>query len=179
MEKPVEKQVPIADNFKIISSPLKEVSSADIGDFSVHADKSSLSSDVGGIIAFTGTGTKRIESVLIGEKNIPGKLFADGSYVIAIERNTFQSGEYFLAYVLDDGTLVTKDEKITFYSEGSSVGIVDVTPSSVPSSRDSYIVLQGFGFSKLLSLQLGNGVIFKEASFTLVDDRVVFVRIPK
>lgn len=58
------------------------------------------------------------------------------------------------------------------------MGVSYVTPASVPNSRESYVTLQGRGFSKVVSIQLSNSLVIKNASFRAVDDAVAIVKIP-
>lgn len=69
-------------------------------------------------------------------------------------------------------------DKLTFVTDQQSVGVSYVTPSSVPTSRDSFVTLQGKGFSKVVSVQLSNSLVIKNASIRAVDDTVAIVRIP-
>lgn len=77
-----------------------------------------------------------------------------------------------------DGRLLPLKDKITFLSDGQSVGVSDVTPASVPGTRDSFVTLQGRGFSRVVSIQLSNSLVIKNASFRAVDDTVAIVRVP-
>lgn len=95
-----------------------------------------------------------------------------------MDRATFADGDYFVAVHAKDGRLLPLKEKLTFSSDGQSVGVSDVTPSSVPNVRDAYVTLQGRGFSKVVSVQLSNSLVIKNASVKALDDTVAIVRIP-
>lgn len=95
-----------------------------------------------------------------------------------MDRASFAAGEYFVAVLGKDGKLVPTKETVVFESDGQSVGISSVIPSSVPGSRDSYVTLQGRGFSKIVSIQLSNSLVIHNASFRLVNDSVAIVKIP-
>lgn len=95
-----------------------------------------------------------------------------------VDRGTFAEGDYFIAAYSKEGKLVPVQGKLSFRSDGQSVGVSYVTPASVPNSRESYVTLQGRGFSKVVSIQLSNSLVIKNASFRAVDDAVAIVKIP-
>jgi hypothetical protein len=101
------------------------------------------------------------------------------NYVFIVGADGLPAGERFVALSLPGGRLQPLQDRISFSGGGDSVGVSAVTPASVSSSKDAFVVLQGRGFSKALSLQLANGVIIRNASFTSLTDRVMMVRIPK
>lgn len=79
---------------------------------------------------------------------------------------------------MKDGSLVAIESKVSFEGGNSTIGVSAVTPGSISGTKDAYVTLQGYGFSKIISLQLQNGIVIKNASFTIVNDSVMFVRIP-
>ncbi len=95
-----------------------------------------------------------------------------------VDRASFAAGEYFAAVLTKEGKLVPLKEGIVFESDGQLVGISAITPSSVPNSRESYVTLQGRGFSKIVSVQLSNSLVIHNASFRLINDSVAIVKIP-
>lgn len=98
--------------------------------------------------------------------------------MFVVDRGSFVDGDYFVAAYAKDGKLVPVKGKLSFRSDQQSVGVSFVTPSSVPNSRDAYVTLQGRGFSKVVSIQLSNSLVIKNASFRSVDDTVAIVKIP-
>ena len=90
----------------------------------------------------------------------------------------FADGDYFVAAYSKEGKLSPLKDKLTFVTDQQSIGVSFVTPSSVPSSRDSYVTLQGKGFSRIVSVQLSNSLVIKNAFVRTVDDTVAIVRIP-
>ena len=121
--------------------------------FSVSPEKTDYPSEIGNVVIFSGNGVSRINSVMIGGQAFRGSFLSDGRYAVTVERRALV-GDFFVAFLLTDGKLVSMDGKLSFSGTSDPIGVAAVTPATVPSSRDSFIVLQGFGFSKLLSIQL-------------------------
>ena len=80
---------------------------------------------------------------------------------------------------MKNGKLVTTDEKVSFVYHSSPINIGAVTPSEIKSDVDRYVVVQGNGFEKIISIQLSNNLIFKNTLFNVVNDNVVSIKIPK
>jgi hypothetical protein len=80
---------------------------------------------------------------------------------------------------LKNGKLVSTDEKISFVYDSSPINIGAITPTEIRSDADRYVVVQGNGFEKIISIQLSNNLIFKNTLFTVVNDNVVSIKIPK
>ncbi len=80
---------------------------------------------------------------------------------------------------LDDGTLIGLDGQASFTGELKAVSIVAIVPNRVSSEHETFVVLQGHGFQKMVSIQLSNSFIFKNPSFSITSDEVAIVKIPK
>ncbi|MFZ4461530.1 MAG: hypothetical protein ACOYN2_03155 [Patescibacteria group bacterium] len=122
--------------------------------------------------------TKKVRYLNIGGKSFPA-LNASGSVYAVVERGEFEKGEYFVGAFLDDGKLVGLDGKVSFTGERKAVNIVAIVPNRVSSEKETYVVLQGNGLSKIVSFQLSNSFIFKNPSFSITSDGVAVVKIPK
>lgn len=136
-----------------------------------------FSSDTNNAVRIVGAPKGFISSVVIGASTFRGADLRDG-YVFVTDRGTFADGDYFVAVYAKDGRLLPLKDKVSFITDGQSVGVSGVTPASVPATRDSFVTLQGRGFSRVVSIQLSNSLVIKNASFRAVDDTVAIVRVP-
>ncbi len=136
----------------------------------------SYSLDVSNVVRVSNP-PKGILSVVLGDRRFDGRYEA-GAYVFVVPERAFSAGEKFLAFSMSDGKLLPSDIHLSFDGGEANLGVAAVTPSAVPSDRESYVTLQGHGFSKALSLQLQNGVVIRGASFEIVNDSVMIVKIP-
>lgn len=102
----------------------------------------------------------------------------NGKVYLAIEKNTFSSGEYFIIIQLQNGEIVSLDKKFYFEYWASQVNIANITPNNIKNTQDTFLVLQGNGFSKVISIQLSNNIILKNTSFDIINDSVMSVKIP-
>ncbi|MFA6090555.1 MAG: hypothetical protein WC774_02160 [Candidatus Gracilibacteria bacterium] len=80
---------------------------------------------------------------------------------------------------LTTGKIITMNEKIHFQYADSKINIANITPYTIENSTDHMLVIQGNGFDKILSIQMNNNLILKNAEFTIINNRVAGVRIPK
>ena len=119
-----------------------------------------------------------IEFVNIGEKRIQG-VHASGAVLVQIDRDTFTSGEYFVFFTLKSGKILTSDIRLAFEHSSALINIANITPKSLGNDSDKYVVIQGNGFKKIVSIQLSNNLILKNAEFQIINNQVAGVRIPK
>lgn len=98
---------------------------------------------------------------------------------VSLDHDLFSSGEYFVFYELTNGKLVTSDAKITFEHSDATINIAGLTPNTIRNDIDRFITLQGNGFNKIISIQLNNNLILKNAEFTIINEHVAGVKIPK
>ena len=115
--------------------------------------------------------------------NIGGQSFRptlrDGVLYVSVPRDSFAGGEYFVFFQLKGGNIVPDDTKVTFAYATGSINIAHITPSTISSTSDQFIVAQGNGFGRIVSIQLNNSLILQNAQFQIINDRVLAVRIPK
>lgn len=137
-----------------------------------------LSSNIDNLIPISGEHLDTIDRVVVGEKSFQGSMKWDVYYFI-LPRNTFGSWDYFVGLYLKNGELIASGKKLSFTYDSSPINIAAITPSTIKNDKDGYVVVQGNGFSKMVSLQLSNNLIFKSAQFTVVNDQVVSIKIPK
>lgn len=146
---------------------------------SIRVNSGILSSNINQLLEISASSNlDTIDRVIIGEKTfvwvVQGKV-----YYVTIPKNTFWNWDFFLGLYLKNGKLVSTDEKISFVYNSSPINIGAITPTEIKSDADRYVVVQGNGFEKIISIQLSNNLIFKNTLFTVVNDNVVSVKIPK
>lgn len=137
-----------------------------------------LSSNIDNLVPLSGQNLESIDRVLVGEKSFVGSV-KDGQYYFIIPKNTFGNGEFFIGLYLRNGQLVTTPDRLTFTYNPNPINIAAITPSQIKNDQDRYVVVQGNGFGKMISIQLSNNLIFKNALFTVINDNVVSIKIPK
>ena len=144
-------------------------------DFSLQSSHFSVNDNA--LIKITGASLLFAKTLIVGEQRFPIVISGKTGYSI-IPRHSFNASEQFASILLSNGKMFAFSEGIEFYGNSAEVFVKRVTPTSVKSGETSYIVLQGYGFSKTVSLQLGNGFVFKTANFQIIDDSVMSVEIP-
>lgn len=106
-------------------------------------------------------------------------MYSSGILFVRLDRDTFTSGEYFVFFTLKNGKILTSEYRLSFEHSNSAINIANITPGAVPNDEDRFIVIQGNGFNKIVSIQLSNNLILKNAEFDIINDRVAGVKIPK
>jgi len=137
-----------------------------------------LSSNIDHLVPLSGKNLESIDRVVVGEKTFSG-LVKDGKYYFIIPKDTFGNGEFFIGLYLRNGQLVPTQDRLAFTYNGNPINIAAITPNQLRNEEDHYVVVQGNGFSKMISIQLSNNLIFKNALFTVINDNVVSIKIPK
>lgn len=169
-EKKQEKTEEIPDAKKLTSDRIPH---------SITINKGVLSSNINQLLEISGSNDlDTIDRVIIGEKTFVW-LALGNTYYVTIPKNTFWNWDFFLGLYLKNGKLITTDEKVSFVYHSSPINIGAVTPSEIKSDVDRYVVVQGNGFEKIISIQLSNNLIFKNTLFNVVNDNVVSIKIPK
>lgn len=135
-------------------------------------------SNIGNLIPITGSGLETIEFVNIGGIGFRPVL-GSGTLFVQVDRDTFASGEYFTFLQLKNGKILTQNEKITFEHSNARINIANITPKSIRNDQERFVVIQGNGFDKIVSIQLSNNLILKNAEFNIINSHVAGVRIPK
>ena len=105
--------------------------------------------------------------------------FKDENAYFLINKNTFDSGNYFVFIQPLQGNIIPLNTQIKFNFTASDINIANITPQVVNNTKDSYIVLQWNWFSDIISLQLNNNVILEKADFDIINDKVLSVKIEK
>jgi hypothetical protein len=105
--------------------------------------------------------------------------FKDETAYFLINKNTFDSGNYFVFIQPIEWKIVPLNTQIQFSFISSDINIANITPQTVNNTKDSYIVLQWNGFNDIISLQLNNNIILKNTSFEVINDKVLSVKISK
>lgn len=129
-------------------------------------------------MTLAGKNLDAIDRVVVGEVSFQGS-FQSGKFFYIIPKNTFGNGEYFVGLYLKNGQLVPTNIKLSFTYNSHPINIAAITPNIIKNDQDRFVVVQGNGFKKMISIQLSNNLIFKNALFTIVNDQVVSIKIPK
>lgn len=144
----------------------------------VFFKKTSFDGGFNNLIPLSGSGLENIAFIIIGEKSFLPIKTAD-AYYLSVEKNTFSSGEFFVLFQDKKKNITPLNQKFTFFNNNKAVSISGIVPNILPQNQKQQVVLQGKGFSKLVSLQLSNSVILKNTSFQIISDGVVIVDIPE
>lgn len=137
-----------------------------------------LSSNIDQLLVLTGKNLESIDRIIVGETSFEGKIQENKFYYL-VPKNTFGNGEYFVGLYLKNGQLIPTNTKLSFTYNSNPINIAAITPKILKNNEDSYVVVQGNGFKKMISIQLSNNLIFKNALFTIINDQVVSIKIPK
>lgn len=135
-------------------------------------------SNIGNLIPITGSALETIEFINIGGIGFRPVL-GSGTLFVQVDRDTFASGEYFVFLQLKNGKILTRNEKIIFEHSNARINIANITPKSIQNDQERFVVIQGNGFDKIVSIQLSNNLILKNAEFNIINAHVAGVRIPK
>lgn len=141
-------------------------------------ERTRYNSNINNLVTIRGKDLGSIEFVNIGEKRIR-PVSSSGVLFVQIDRDTFASGEYFVFFTLRSGKIVTSDQRISFEHSDSPINIAGITPNTITNIQDTFVVIQGNGFDKIVSIQLSNNLILKNAEFRIVNAHVAGVKIPK
>lgn len=105
--------------------------------------------------------------------------FKDETAYFLINKNTFDSWNYFVFIQPLQGNIIPLNTQIKFNFTASDINIANITPQVVNNTKDSYIVLQWNWFSDIISLQLNNNIILQKTDFDIINDKVLSVKIEK
>ncbi|MDD3120420.1 MAG: hypothetical protein PHF46_03370 [Candidatus Gracilibacteria bacterium] len=123
-------------------------------------------------------GIDSVKSIMIGGVSFKPSI-KDNKLFVSIDKNIFDNGSYFIALVLTNGELLSLDESVTFTFNKEKINIVSIIPGSVKNDIPRYITVQGNGFKGVVSVQLSNNVILKNTDFSVINDNVMAIKIPK
>ena len=149
----------------------------------IQLSATGFSSQINNLLQIDGNSLDSITYVNIGEQSFVPTL-RDGYLYVGIPQGTFASGDYFVFFQLKNGQVVPTDTEITFeYGDTSSgsggIGMANITPSEISNEDDQFIVVQGHGFKKIVSIQLNNSIILRNVEFQIINDQVLAVHIPR
>ncbi|MCK9272090.1 hypothetical protein M0P65_00925 [Candidatus Gracilibacteria bacterium] len=136
-----------------------------------------FNSNINNVLEISGQNLELIDYLVIGEKKIEG-IYKDDKFYARIEKNIFGNGDFFVGFYLKNGKLETSSSKLTFSYNPNPINIAAITPDKISNKKDSYVVIQGNGFNKIVSLQLSNNYIFKNTLFNIINNQVASVKIP-
>lgn len=145
---------------------------------SIKLNNYNLNSNINNLVEITWSWRELVKYVNIGWVSLT-PINESNKTFLTIAKNTFSSWEYFIIVQLNDNEIVTLNEKIKFTYNSSKVNIANITPNTIKNDFDTFIVLQGNWFSKIISIQLSNNIILKTTSFDIINDNVMSVKIPK
>lgn len=143
----------------------------------VYLEKNLINSNINNLIELTWDGKNFIEYVNIGWVSLK-PIKNSWKVYLSINKNTFTSWEYFVIVQLTNWKLKTLDQKINVSFSNSKVNIANLTPQEIKNDTDRYIIAQWNGFSKVVSIQLNNNIILKNTSFNIINDNVLWIKIP-
>lgn len=155
--------------------PLKNLQIEPTG---MSMDTTKYNSNINNLITVHGKNLDSIEFVNIGEKRIR-PVYSNGTLFIQADHDTFASGEYFVFFTLKNGKMLTSDYHLLFEHSNSAINIANITPRMIHNDEDRFVVIQGNGFDKIVSIQLSNNLILKNAEFQIINKQVAGVKIPK
>lgn len=167
----IEKKIEKKENIVLMSGSLSVPSSISI-------PLTFFNSNINNLIRITGNNLENVDIVNIGWITFHPVL-SSGSLFVQVERDTFATGEYFLFFGLKNGQIVAGNDKIHFEHSSEKINIANITPKNIPNNEDRFLVIQWNGFDKIISVQLSNNVILKNAEFHIINNQVAGVKIPK
>lgn len=146
------------------------------GDITIDTTK--YSSNINNLLVFRGKNLDIIDFVNIGEKRIR-PVYLSGELLVQVDRDTFTTGEYFVFFTQKNGKILTSEHRISFEHSSLPINIASITPRTIQNSENTFVVIQGNGFDKIISIQLSNNLILKNAEFKIINPQVAGVKIPK
>lgn len=167
----------IIENEKLEEEKVEEVNTDFSGSLNLSFHQTSFNSNINNLVEISGDQIEFIKYVNIWEVSLTPIKNNQKTY-LAIEKNTFWAWEYFIIVQLNNNDLIPLDQKLQFQYSNSKVNIANITPKSIQNIKDTFIVLQWNGFSKVISIQLSNNIILKNTSFDIISDSVLSVKIP-
>jgi hypothetical protein len=144
----------------------------------VYLEKNSINSNINNMIELTWSWKNFVEYVNIWWISLK-PIENSWKVYLSIDKNTFTSWEYFVIAQFSDWELKTLEQKINVIFSNSKVNIANLTPQEIKNDVDRYIIAQWNGFSKVVSIQLNNNIILKNTSFDIINDNVIWIKIPK
>lgn len=143
----------------------------------IFLEKLTINGNTNNLIEVTGTGKEDIAYINIWWINLT-PINSGSGYFIAINKNSFIAGEYFMIINYNDGTIETLNDKLNVIFDNKKVNIVEFNPNTIDNKSDKYITVVGNGFEKVIWVQLNNNVILKKTNYNIINDKIISVLIP-
>ncbi|MDD2565683.1 MAG: hypothetical protein PHZ26_02015 [Candidatus Gracilibacteria bacterium] len=137
-----------------------------------------FNSNINNLLTIKGTNLDSIQFIMIGEKAFK-PIIEDNIAYITINKSIFGTGDYFIMINTFDGQIIPINSKLHFDYSKNNINIAFITPRIIDNNTEKYVILQGNGFKKLISLQLSNNIVLKNTAFQIINDNVLSVKIPK
>ncbi len=144
----------------------------------ISLKNNSFNSNINNLLELRWDNLDSVSFVNIWGKNLRSVFDSDKLYV-PIDKNTFSWWDYFIFLWLNDWNIFTLNDKIKFTFSPEKINISDINPKVVKNDSDKYITIQWNWFNKIISIELSNNLILKSTSFTIFNDNVMWVKIPK
>ncbi len=167
----------IIENEKIEEEKKEEINTSFSGSLHLSFHQTHFNSNINNLVEISWDQIDLIKYINIWEVSLTPIKNNQKTY-LAIEKNTFWAWEYFIIIQLKNNDLIPLEQKLQFDYSNSKVNIANITPKNIQNSKDTFIVLQWNGFSKVISIQLSNNIILKNTSFDIINDSVLSVKIP-
>lgn len=140
--------------------------------------KLSYSSNIDNTIKFKWVNLDQIKIIEIWDLQFTPHII-DSDLYIPIIKNNILKWNYFIYFYTKSWEKLVYKENIHFNYEPWNIFIGNITPSKIKNDISRNIVLQWKWFSKIISIQLSNNIVFEETSFNIINDNVMSVIIPK
>jgi hypothetical protein len=125
---------------KVISPPVIDIT-PDVEPQNLTLQAMQYNSNINNLISITGSNLNHVSLVNIGGIGFK-PVYGSGTLYIQIDKDTFATGEYFVFFQLNNGKIITLNEKITFQHSSARINIANITPSILKNDTDRYIVIQ-------------------------------------
>ena len=171
-------------NFEVTKDNQKEIEETkkDLDTYSwsikIFFSKYSLNSNKNNLIELTWSWINQIKYVNIWWHSLT-PISENNKVFLSIDKNTFDNWSYFIILQLLNWELLTLNEKLYFEFDNEKINITNITPNILKKDTDRNIVLQWNWFSKIISIQLNNNIILSNATFEIISDKVVIIKLPK
>ncbi len=119
-------------------------------------------------------GYEYVDSVSIWSE----KINLDGKY-INVDGSELDIGLLGITYHLINDETVQDEQNFEILSMWDrSVGIYDFNPDTLYGTGERYLSVQGYGFDRIVAIQLSSSEVIGQTDFELVSDRLMGVQIP-
>lgn len=175
--KVIEKDIKNVEN-EIILKKEESEEIWDIKNYNISIIKNNYSSNIDNTIKFYWNNLEEIIQIEIWNFNYKPQ-YLDWNLYLVINKNEELNWEYDLVFKTKSWYEFNYENKINFNFIEWNVIVTDITPKNISNDNETNIVLQWKWFSKIISIQLSNNIVFKNTSFNIINDNVMSVLIPK